>query len=178
MAVPLPAPTLMVSMRRWWALAGITLGVLAVGLDVTVLSVALPTLATSLKASESDLQWFTSAYAVALAAAMLPAGVLGDRFGRKKMMLGALVVFGAASIACSYSPTPGVFIASRTLLGVAAAAIVVMALSTTKVLFTEKELPRAIGIWAAANFLALPFEPIFEGWLLAPRRTLSPIPAI
>src|SRR5665811_328249 len=113
MAVPLPAPTLMVSMRRWWALAGITLGVLAVGLDVTVLSVALPTLATSLKASESDLQWFTSAYAVALAAAMLPAGVLGYRFGRKKMMLGALVVFGAASIACSYSPTPGVFIASR-----------------------------------------------------------------
>jgi len=153
--------------RKWWALAGITLGVLAVGLDVTVLSVALPTLATALKASESDLQWFSSAYAVALAAAMLPAGVLGDRFGRKKMMLGALVLFGAASVACAYSPTPGVFIASRTLLGVAAAAIVVMALSTTKVLFTDKELPRAIGIWAAANFLALPIGPIFGGWLLA-----------
>ena len=167
MTVSLPVPTSVATQRKWWALAGITLGVLAVGLDVTVLSVALPTLATALKASESDLQWFSSAYAVALAAAMLPAGVLGDRFGRKKMMLGALVLFGAASVACAYSPTPGVFTASRTLLGVAAAAIVVMALSTTTVLFTEKELPRAIGIWAAANFLALPIGPIFGGWLLA-----------
>ena len=161
-----PAPTT-ATKRKWWALAGITLGVLAVGLDVTVLSVALPTLATALKASESDLQWFSSAYAVALAAAMLPAGLLGDRFGRKKIMLGALVLFGAASVACADSPTPGVFIAARTVLGVAAAAIVVMALSTTKVLFTEKELPRAVGIWAAANFLALPIGPIFGGWLLA-----------
>ena len=126
---------------KWWALAGITLGVVAVGLDVTVLSVALPTLATALKASESDLQWFSSAYAVVLAATMLPAGVLGDRFGRKKMMVGALVLFGAASLACAYSPSPAAFIAARALLGVAAAAIVVMALSTTTVLFSEKELP-------------------------------------
>ena len=64
--------------RRWWALAALDLGVLAVGLDVTVLSVALPTLATALKASESDLQWFSAAYALVLAAGMLPAGVLGD----------------------------------------------------------------------------------------------------
>ena len=167
MTVSLPAPTPTVNMRKWWALAGITLGVLAVGLDVTVLSVALPTLATALKASESDLQWFSSAYAVALAAAMLPAGVLGDRFGRKKILLGALVLFGAASVGCAYSPNPVAFIATRTALGVAAAAIVVMALSTTTVLFTEKELPRAVGIWAAANFLALPIGPIFGGWLLA-----------
>src|ERR1017187_6744925 len=122
MTFSLPGPASTVGMRKWWALAGITLGVVAVGLVITVLSVALPTLATALKASESDLQWFSSAYAVALAAAMLPAGVLGDRFGRKKMMLGALVLFGAASVACAYSPTPGVFTASRTLLGVAAAA--------------------------------------------------------
>src|SRR5690349_23817523 len=58
--------------RRWWALAALTLGVLAVGLDVTVLSVALPTLAGTLKASESDLQWFSSGYALVLAAGMLP----------------------------------------------------------------------------------------------------------
>jgi DHA2 family multidrug resistance protein-like MFS transporter len=76
--------------RRWWALGAVTLAVLAVGLDGTVLSVALPTLAGSLQASESDLQWFGSGYLLVLAAAMLPVGVLGDRFGRKRVMVAAL----------------------------------------------------------------------------------------
>jgi MFS transporter, DHA2 family, multidrug resistance protein len=152
--------------RRWWALAALDLGVLAVGLDVTVLSVALPTLATSLKASESDLQWFSSAYALVLAAGMLPAGVLGDRFGRKRILVGALVVFGLGSVACAFAVNPAQFIAGRVLLGAAGAAIVVMALSVMTVLFKEEERPRAVGIWAAANFLALPIGPIFGGWLL------------
>ncbi len=152
--------------RRWWALAAITLGVLAVGLDVTVLSVALPTLAVALKASESDLQWFSSGYALTLAAGMLPAGVLGDRFGRKRILIGALVLFGAGSVACAFAVNSGQFIAGRLLLGVAGAAIVVMALSVMTVLFSEEERPRAVGIWAAANFLALPIGPIFGGWLL------------
>src|SRR5437660_8254124 len=91
------------SARRWWALAAITLGVLAVGLDVTVLSVALPTLAVALKASESDLQWFSSGYALTLAAGMLPAGVLGDRFGRKRILLAALVLFVACAIGSTYA---------------------------------------------------------------------------
>ena len=152
--------------RRWWALAATTLSVLAVGLDVAVLSVALPTLAVQLKASESDLQWFSSGYALTLAAGMLPAGVLGDRFGRKKVLLAALVLFGAASIACAYSTTPAQFIAGRLVLGAAGAAVVVMALSVLTVLFSEEERPRAVGVWAAANFLALPVGPIFGGWLL------------
>ena len=76
-----------VGARKWWALAGLTLGVLAVGLDATVLSVALPTLAGSLHASATDLQWFVSAYTLALAVALLPGGLLGDRFGRKKVMI-------------------------------------------------------------------------------------------
>jgi DHA2 family multidrug resistance protein-like MFS transporter len=152
--------------RRWLALAATTLAVLAVGLDVTVLSVALPTLAGALKASESDLQWFSSGYALALAAGMLPAGVLGDRFGRKRILVGALVVFGAGSIVCAYATNAGVFIAGRVLLGSAGAAVVVMALSVLAVLFTEAERPRAVGIWAAANFVALPVGPIFGGWLL------------
>ena len=155
-----------VGTRRWWALAALTLGVLAVGLDITVLSVALPTLAVSLKASESDLQWFSSAYALVLAAGMLPAGVLGDRFGRKRILLGALVLFGLGSIACAYSVNPGEFIAGRVILGAAGAAIVVMALSVLTVLFSREERPRAVGIWAAANFIALPIGPIFGGWLL------------
>ncbi len=152
--------------RRWWAAGAITLGVLAVGLDVTVLSVALPTLAVALKASESDLQWFSSGYALALAAGMLPAGVLGDRFGRKRIMIGALLLFGAGSIASAYSPNAAAFVAARVVLGAAGAALVVMTLSIFAVLFSEDERPRAVGVWAAANFLALPIGPILGGWLL------------
>ncbi|HKC18611.1 MAG TPA: MFS transporter [Candidatus Dormibacteraeota bacterium] len=152
--------------RRWWALAALTLGVLAVGLDVTVLSVALPTLAGALKASESDLQWFSSGYALVLAAGMLPAGVLGDRFGRKRVVATALVLFGAGSVACAYAADPAEFVAGRLVLGAAGAAIVVMALSVMTVLFSEEERPRAVGVWAAANFVALPIGPIFGGWLL------------
>ncbi|MFI4972261.1 MAG: DHA2 family efflux MFS transporter permease subunit [Hyphomicrobiales bacterium] len=152
--------------RRWWAAGALTLGVLAVGLDVTVLSVALPTLAAALHASESDLQWFSSGYALALAGGMLPAGVLGDRFGRKRVMVSALLLFGAGSVACAYAPNPGAFIAARVVLGAAGAAMVVMVLSIFTVLFSEEERPRVVGIWAAANFLALPIGPILGGWLL------------
>lgn len=157
----------MTGTRRWWALGAMMLAVLAVGLDGTIISVALPTLATALHASESDLQWFTSGYLLVLAAAMLPAGLLGDRFGRKKVVAVALVLFGAGSAACAFAPTPAAFIAARMALGVAGAAIVVMAVSALTVLFTEAERPRAVGIWTAANFLALPIGPILGGWLLS-----------
>ena len=73
--------------RRWWALGAVFLTILCVGIDSTVLSVALPTLARSLHASEPDLQWFSSGYFLVLAAAMLPAGLLGDRYGHKKVFL-------------------------------------------------------------------------------------------
>jgi DHA2 family multidrug resistance protein-like MFS transporter len=152
--------------RRWWALGGLTLAVLAVGLDGTVLSVALPTLAKALHASESDLQWFSSGYLLVLAAAMLPLGLLGDRYGRKKVMLGSLALFGAGSAACAYSRTVGEFIAARVVLGIAGAGIIVMALSALTVLFSEEERPKAVGVWAAANFVALPIGPILGGWLL------------
>src|SRR5882757_9050464 len=95
------------STARWYALAAMALSTLAVGLDTTVLSVALPTLARDLHASTGDLQWFTTSYLLVLAAALLPAGMLGDRFGRKRMLLGALVVFGAASAACAYAASTG-----------------------------------------------------------------------
>src|SRR5215470_18491532 len=139
--------------RKWWALGALTLAVLAVGLDGTVLSVAIPTLAGALHASESDLQWFSSGYLLSLAVAMLPVGLLGDRFGRKKVMLTALLLFGAGSAVCAYVPSAGAFIAARIVLGVAGSGIVVMAVSALTVLFTEEERPRAVGIWGAANFL-------------------------
>ena len=94
------------------------LAVLAVGVDGTILSVALPTLSTALHASEPDLQWFSSGYFLVLAAAMLPAGLLGDRYGRKKVLVISLALFGAGSVACAIRPRwpsswpPGCWLAS------------------------------------------------------------------
>ncbi len=153
--------------RRWWALGALTLAVLAVGLDGTVLSVALPTLARRLHASESQLQWFSSGYLLVLGAAMLPAGLIGDRYGRKRTMLTALALFGVGSAACAAAPSSSAFIAARTLLGLAGAGVIVMALSALTVMFSEQERPKAVGVWASANFLALPIGPILGGWLLS-----------
>ncbi|MEU4418594.1 MFS transporter, partial [Nocardia salmonicida] len=75
--------------RRWLALGALAVAMLTIGLDVTVLTVAIPTLAVDLDANTAALQWFSSAYTLALAALMLPAGALGDRYGRKKVLLAA-----------------------------------------------------------------------------------------
>jgi len=160
-------PVLTRTSGRWWALGAVMLAVLAVGLDATVLSVALPTLASKLHAGESDLQWFSSGYLLVLAAAMLPAGLLGDRFGRKRVMLVALLLFGLASAACAISQTPGEFIAARVALGVAGAPLIVMAISSLAVLFTPEERPRALGIWASVNFISFPIGPIVGGYILS-----------
>lgn len=152
--------------RRWWALGAISLAVLAVTLDVTVLTVALPTLATELGATEAQLQWFVTAYTLALVAGMLPSGLIADRYGRRRLLLGALALFGAGSIGCAIAPNPEWFIVARVMLGLAGSAIIVVALATLTVLFDEAERPRAIGIWGAANFIGLPLGPILGGWIL------------
>src|SRR5580692_5944069 len=110
------------SARRWWALLAIAASVLVVGLDLTVLNLALPNIAVSLHASTGDLQWIVDAYSLVLAALILPAGLLGDRYGRKRMLLVALVLFGASSLACAYASSTGELIAARAVLGVGAAA--------------------------------------------------------
>src|SRR5260370_23020082 len=101
--------------RRWLALGALALSVLVVGLDLTVLNLALPTLGVDLHASTSDLQWFIDSYSLVLAAALLPAGLLGDRLGRRKMLIGALVLFGVASLACAYSRSAGGILGARAL---------------------------------------------------------------
>jgi MFS family permease len=93
------------SNRRWWALGALALCLLVVGLDATVVNIALPTLARELHASSGQLQWFADAYNLVFAAALLPAGLLGDRFGRKRVLLVALALFGAASVACAFAPS-------------------------------------------------------------------------
>jgi EmrB/QacA subfamily drug resistance transporter len=152
--------------RRWWALAALALSVLVVGLDLTVLNLALPTLATALHASTAQLQWIVDAYSLVLAALLLPAGLLGDRYGRKKLLLGALVVFGAASLACAYASSAGELIAARAALGLGAAFIIPLSLSVLPVLFSEEERQRAITITVGATFVAFPIGPILGGWLL------------
>ncbi|MCL1899419.1 MAG: nucleoside monophosphate kinase, partial [Promicromonosporaceae bacterium] len=87
--------------------------------------------------------------------------------GRKKVLLVSLVVFGAGSALCAYSTTPEEFLTARLLMGVAGAGIAVMALSAVTIFFDEASRPKAVGVFAAANFLSLPLGPILGGWMLA-----------
>src|SRR6266851_6690692 len=152
--------------RRWWALAALALSVLVVGLDLFVLNLALPTLSSDLHASSGDLQWFVDAYSLVLAAALLPAGLLGDRIGRKRLLAVALALFGLASLACAYATSAGELIAARAVLGLAAAVILPLSLAVLPVLFTPAERPRAIAAVGGATFLGYPIGPILGGWLL------------
>ncbi|KAA8886524.1 MFS transporter [Nocardia colli] len=153
--------------RRWLALGALALAMLTIGLDTTVLTVALPTLAVDLHANTAALQWFTGAYTLALAALMLPAGALGDRYGRKKFLLGALLIFGAASLACAFATSSGQLIAARVVLGVGAAAMMPLSMSVLPSLFPEPaQRQRALTIWVTSTALGLPLGPILGGWLL------------
>ena len=152
--------------RKWWALVAIAASVLVVGLDLTVLNLALPTIAVDLHASTSDLQWISDSYSLVLAAAMLPAGMLGDRLGRKKVLLVALVLFGLSSAACAYAASTGELIAARAVLGIGAAAIFPLSLSVIPVLFAPEERQKAIALMASATFISFPIGPIVGGYLL------------
>ncbi len=152
--------------RRWWALAPVVLTVLAVGLDGTILSVALPTLGRSLDASTGQLQWFVAAYTLVFAAALVPGGMLGDRYGRKKLLIVSLLIFGAASIACALAPSAEAFILARALLGLGGAIMLPMVLSMLPVLFEEEERGRAIAAVTTAAMLGYPIGPLLGGWML------------
>ncbi len=152
--------------RRWWALIAVAMSMLVVGLDLTVLNLALPTIANALHASTSDLQWFNDAYSLVLAAAVLPAGLLGDRLGRKKVLMTSLAVFGASSAACAYATSAGELIAARAVLGIGAAAIMPLALAIIPVLFTPEERQRATAVMASTIFLSFPIGPLVGGSLL------------
>ncbi|TDO45160.1 EmrB/QacA subfamily drug resistance transporter [Kribbella sp. VKM Ac-2571] len=156
----------MLDPRRWWALAAMSLSLIVIGLDLTVLNVALPTLATDLQASTSQLQWFANAYTLVLASLLLPAGLLGDRFGPKRLMLGALVVFGLASTACAFANSPGQLIAGRAALGIGSAFLIPLSMSLLNLLFAPEERQRAMTIWLMANSVGIPLGPLLGGWLL------------
>ena len=154
------------SARRWWALIAIAASVLVVGLDLTVLNLALPTISVSLHATTGDLQWIVDSYSLVLAALILPAGLLGDRYGRKRLLLASLVLFGASSAACAYAGSVGVLIAARAVLGIGAAAIFPLALSVLPVLFAPEERQKAVAAIAGSTMLSFPIGPIVGGYLL------------
>jgi len=152
--------------RSWLALFSLVPAGLAIGLDATVVSIALPTLATRMDASASTLQWFVIAYTLAFAAAMIPAGLLGDRWGRRRTLLAALTVFGIASAACAWAPGSGAFLAARVLLGLGAAAVTPMSLALLPSLFSPEVRPRALAVLMATSMLGFPLGPLLGGWIL------------
>ncbi|HUK76918.1 MAG TPA: DHA2 family efflux MFS transporter permease subunit [Thermoleophilia bacterium] len=153
--------------RRWWALGALALSSLVVGLDLTVLNLALPTLAVSLHITNGGvLQWFVVSYSLVFAAMLLPGGLLGDRYGRKRLLIVALVVFGLASLACAYAGSAGQLIAARAFLGLGAAFILPLSVAVIPVLFSEDERQRAITVVMGMTMIAFPIGPILGGWLL------------
>jgi EmrB/QacA subfamily drug resistance transporter len=151
---------------KWWMLGVTCLSVMVVSLDLTVLNIALPSISAALHAGTADLQWIVDAYSLAFAGAMLSAGVIGDRVGRRRVLLAGLAVFLAASVWCALSASVGELIAGRVLMGLGAATVFPLSLAITAAAFGEAERPKAIGILTAAVALGLPLGPVLGGVLL------------
>jgi EmrB/QacA subfamily drug resistance transporter len=148
-------------------LASLLLAAFAINLDTTIVNVALPSLVTELDASDTQLQWIVDAYNLTFAALVLAAGNLGDRAGRKGVLLAGLGVFGAASLAGGLGSNPGQLIAARAVMGLGAALIFPATLSLLTNVFTERrERARAIGLWGASTGVGIAVGPIVGGWLL------------
>src|SRR2546423_13542880 len=117
--------------RAWWVLSVLVLAVLVIGLDVTILNVALATLSKDLGASNTSLQWILDSYVLVLAGLLLPFGVLGDRIGRKRLLVFGLIVFGISSALSAWADTTNQLIAYRPLMGLGAAVNLPGSMSTT-----------------------------------------------
>ncbi|MGH2832977.1 MAG: MFS transporter [Solirubrobacteraceae bacterium] len=143
-------------------------GYFLVLLDVTIVNVGLPRIASGLHASVSDLQWVVDGYALALASLMLAGGTVGDLRGHKRMVLLGLMIFGLSSLACSLAPDVDVLVAARALQGVGAALLLPGSLAIISRAFpNDGERAKAIGIWAGIGSLALPAGPLLGGVLIA-----------
>jgi EmrB/QacA subfamily drug resistance transporter len=150
---------------RWWTLGAVCVAIFMLLLDITIVNVALPDIARSLKASFTDLQWVIDAYALSLAALLLTAGSLADRLGRKLVFLVGLVLFTGASLLCGLSGSPLLLNLARALQGVGGAAMFATSLALLAQAFTGAERGTAFGIWGATTGAAVAIGPLVGGVL-------------
>ncbi|GIH24259.1 MFS transporter [Acrocarpospora phusangensis] len=153
--------------RKWGTLVISCLAMLLLALDLTVLHQAMPKLMEDLAPSATQLLWILDIYGFALAGLLITMGNLGDRIGRKRLLLIGTAAFGAASALTAYAPTPELLIAARALLGVAGATVMPSTLSIIRNVFTDpKERTAAVGIWSSISALGFAGGPVVGGLLL------------
>jgi EmrB/QacA subfamily drug resistance transporter len=155
--------------RRWVILSVLIVGLLAVVIDNTVLNVALKTIAEprgGLGASQSQLEWAINSYTLVFAGLLFTFGVIGDKIGRKRMLMIGLALFGVASLLSAYSRTPDQLIFARAAMGLGGAAVMPQTLSIISNVFEPAERARAIGLWAMAVGVGIATGPVLGGLLL------------
>jgi len=152
--------------KRWSILGVLVVSLLIVVLDNTVLNIALPTIQRDLSATQSQLLWAVDSYQLVFAALLFTWGVLGDTYGRKKILVIGLAIFMFASAACSFASSPGQLIWLRAIMGIGGAAVTPVTLAIITVVFPPRERGKAIGAWAAAVGGAVALGPIIGGLLL------------
>ncbi|GAA1752523.1 MFS transporter [Luedemannella helvata] len=155
--------------RRWAILGVLVISLLVVVLDNTVLNVALKAIADpahGLGATQSQLEWAINSYTLVFAGLLFTWGVLGDRAGRKRILLLGMVLFGLASLISAYAQTPTQLIWARALMGIGGAAVMPSTLSIISNVFDPRERAKAIGMWAGAVGLAVAIGPVVGGFLL------------
>jgi EmrB/QacA subfamily drug resistance transporter len=152
--------------RRWKTLGVLSLALLIIGLDNTILNVALPSLQEEFDASSSTLQWIVDSYLLVFAGLLLTMGTLGDRFGRKLALQLGLGIFGGASLGVLVVDSANGLIAIRGLMGIGGALIMPATLSILTNVFPREERSKAIGIWAGMASMGIGLGPLFGGLLL------------
>ncbi len=152
--------------RRWWILVILSMSLLIIGLDNTILNVAIPTLQREFDATATALQWMVDAYVLVFAGLLLTMGSLGDRFGRRRALQLGLIVFGLASFYAAYAASSAQFIGARAIMGIGGALIMPSTLSILTDVFPREERGKAIGIWAAVAGLGIGLGPVTGGILL------------